>query len=133
MTLRKAALIAAALAAAAATGPAVSADKPAPMKNGQQCFYTRMINGFAAPDDQNLYIRVSVNDVYHLTMFSHCQDMDWDQRLGVVSRSGGFICDKLDVEVIAHARGLGRQRCAVRAMEKLTPEQIAALPKHAKP
>ena len=133
---RHAAILALA-AFALAAGPAASADKPhdagPAAKRPQQCFYTRMINGFAAPDDENLYVRVGVNDVYHFTMFSHCQDLDWDQRVALVAKSGGFICDALDAEVIANARGLGRQRCPIRAMEKLTPAQIAALPKHAKP
>ena len=135
MRFRKAALIAAAVMAAAASGPAAFADKAAPAKSPpQQCFYTRMIDGFAAPDDENLYIRVGMRDVYHLTLLGHCQDLDWDQRVALISRTGGgFICDKLDVEVETHARGLGRQRCAVTALEKLTPEQVAALPKHAKP
>ncbi len=125
-------LIAAALALVAGA-PAGAADNPAPKKPPEQCFYARMVNGFAAPDDENLYIRVGVNDVYHLTMMTHCLDMDWNQRIALQSRTGGFICHYLDAEVITHARGLGRQRCFVKAMEKLTPAQVAALPKRAKP
>lgn len=129
------ALFAALALAAAASGPAgATPDKPPPPAKGHdQCFYARMVNGFAAPDQENLYVRVGAKDVYHFTMFAPCLDMDWNQRVGLQSRTGGFICNALDVEVINHATGLGRQRCAVRSMEKLTPEQIAALPKHAKP
>jgi len=133
MTLRPLALIAAAALAAMAAGPAGSVDRPDQPKPPSQCFHTSMINGFAAPDDENLYIRVGVNDVYHFTMLTHCQDLDWDQRVALVARSGGFICHALDAEVVARATGLGRQRCAIKSMEKLTPAEIAALPKHAKP
>jgi len=33
----------------------------------------------------------------------------------------------------AHATGLGAQHCPVKTLTKLTPAEIAALPKHAKP
>jgi hypothetical protein len=39
----------------------------------------------------------------------------------------------MDAEVITHSPGLGRQRCAVRNVRKLTPEEIAALPKRGRP
>lgn len=130
----KIALLAALAVAAGGAAPAGAADKPQPAgKSTSQCFYTRMIDGFAAADQENLYVRVGSRDVYHFTMFAPCLDLDWNQRIALQSRSGGFICNALDVDVINHATGLGRQRCAVRSMEKLTPEQVAALPKRAKP
>lgn len=137
MMMRQLALVAAALLAAAG-GPAVSAaDKPAAAaaapKAQRSCFDPKFADGFAAPDDKNLYIRVGVRDVYHFEMFSPCLDMDWNWRLGLIARPGPFICDGMDAEVISHATGLGRQRCLVRNMRKLTPEEVAALPKRAKP
>jgi hypothetical protein len=39
----------------------------------------------------------------------------------------------MDAEIITRAQGLGRQRCPISHMRKLTPEEIAALPKGAKP
>jgi hypothetical protein len=39
----------------------------------------------------------------------------------------------MDAEVVTHAAGIGRQKCMVRHMRKLTPEEVAALPKHARP
>src|SRR5947207_11263797 len=98
-----------------------------------QCFYTRMAEGFAAPDEHTLNIRVGVRDVYQFEMFGPCLDMDWAQRVALVSRSGSWICTGMDAEVITHATGIGRQRCMVRHMRKLTPEEIAALPKRGKP
>ena len=118
-------------------GDASSADKT----NGpegrhydrNQCFYTRMADGFAAPDEHTLNVRVGVRNVYQFEMFGPCLDMDWAQRVALVSRSGSWICNGMDAEVITHATGLGRQRCMVRHMRKLTPEEIAALPRHGKP
>jgi len=66
-------------------------------------------------------------------MFGDCQDMEWNQRLALISRGGGSICSGMDAEVVNRATGLGRQRCPVRGMHKLTPEEVAALPRNARP
>jgi hypothetical protein len=108
-------------------GAANAADKP------NQCFWTRNITGFAAPDDHTVYIRVSYRDVYRLDLMVACPDVDWNQRIALVSRTGSNICNALDAEVVAHATGLGPQRCPVKTLTKLTPAEIAVLPKHAKP
>lgn len=129
-------ITAAALALAAggaAPSPDKAQDKAAPAKAQRSCFSPRFVDGFAAPDDKNLYVRVGVRDVYHFEMFAPCLDMDWNQQLGLVARPGPFICDGMDAEIISHATGLGRQRCLVRNMRKLTPQEVAALPKRAKP
>jgi hypothetical protein len=116
--------------AATATGAADSPTKPV-AKN--QCFWTRNITGFAAPDDHTVYVRVNFRDVYRLDLMVACPDVDWNQRIALVSRGGSNICSALDAEVVSHATGIGRQRCPVKTLTKLTPEEIAALPKHAKP
>ena len=119
---------AALLACAGATASA--ADKPA---GKNECFWTRNVTSFAAPDNQTLYVRVNSRDVFRFDMFGPCQDMDWNQRLALVSRSGDTICNGMDAEVVSRATGLGAQRCPVRNIRKLTPEEMAALPRRAKP
>lgn len=126
----------AALVAALASGSAAHlalARDAAPKYNANQCFYTRNVTSFAAPDEHNLYVEVNNRDVYHFEMFGPCPDIDWNQRLALVSRPGPWICDGMDAEVVTHAAGLGRMRCMVRRMHKLTPEEVAALPKRARP
>ena len=131
-------LLAAALAALSAAGsaPAQSpapADKLVEPAKANQCFWTRFADGFAAPDEHTLYVRVGVRDVYQFEMFIPCQGMDWDQRIALVSRAGSTICTGMDAEVITHETGIGRQRCVVRSVKKLTKEEIAALPKRSRP
>ena len=123
--------LAAAVAALLALGaPAASAaDKPA---THNDCFWTRNVDGFAAPDEHTLNVRVGVRDVYQFQMFGPCPDIDWNQRIALVSRSGSNICSGMDAEVVSHSP-IGPQRSAVRSMRKLTPEEIAALPPRAKP
>lgn len=125
---------AAALVTLAATAAAAApTDKPGDPAKHNQCFWTRMADGFAAADEHTLNVRVGVRDVYQFEMFGPCLGMDWDQHIALVSRPGGTICTGMDAEVISQAPGFGRQRCAVRSVKKLTPEEIAALPKRAKP
>ena len=125
------AVTAALLAAGASTPVAVA--KPAGKYDAQQCFYTRNVTSFAAPDDKTLYVRVGVRDVYRFDMFGSCPDIDWNQRVALVSRGSSWICSGMDAEVITHQTGLGPQRCPVSGVRKLTPDEIAVLPKRAKP
>jgi hypothetical protein len=129
-------LAAAALMTLTVAGAAPAADKTAqsaqPAKSNQ-CFWTRFADGFAAPDEHTLYVRVGVRDVYQFEMFIPCQGLDWDQRIALISRAGSTICTGMDAEVVTHETGIGRQRCVVRSVRKLTPEEIAALPRGSKP
>jgi hypothetical protein len=126
------AIAAAALLTLTATA-ASAADNPAKPVAKNECFWTRNITGFAAPDDHTVYVRVSFRDVYKLDLMVSCPDVNWNERIALVSRGGSNICSALDAEIVSHATGLGRQRCPVKTLTKLTPEEIAALPKHAKP
>jgi len=129
-TLTAAALMALAAAGSAAAAPA---DKLVEPSKSNQCFWTRMADGFAAPDEHTLYVRVGVRDVYQFQMFIPCQGMDWDQRIALISRAGSTICTGMDAEVVTHETGIGRQRCPVRSVKKLTKEEIAALPRGSRP
>jgi hypothetical protein len=117
----------------ALAGAATAADKPADPPKRHECFWTRMADGFAAADEHTLNVRVGMRDVYQFEMFGPCQGIDWNNQIALVSRPGGMICDGMDAEVISRSPGLGRQRCMVRSVRKLTPEEIAALPKRARP
>ncbi|MDB5444203.1 MAG: hypothetical protein JWP86_2708 [Phenylobacterium sp.] len=124
---------AAALIAGGAASPIALAKSAATGKyDAHQCFYTRNVSSFAAPDEKTLYVRVGVRDVYRFDMFGTCPDIDWNQRVALVSRASSWICDGMDAEVVTHS-AIGPQRCPVRSMHKLTPEEIAALPKNARP
>jgi hypothetical protein len=75
---------------------------------------------------------VGVRNVYQFEMFVPCQDMDWNQRIALVSRASSSICTGMDAEVVTHSP-IGTLRCPVRSVRKLTPEEIAALPPRARP
>jgi Family of unknown function (DUF6491) len=136
--MRQAMLVPAAAAAlvAAWAAQAIAQPKPQSSRPPQQdsCLNTRFVNGFSAPDEQTVYVRVGVRDIYRLKLFSSCLNVDWTQSVALRSRSGGsFICHGFDAELIVPNRGMGPQRCQVSDIHKLTPEEIAALPKKDRP
>jgi len=110
---------------------AKAADKPA----GQQCFYSRNLNGFNAPNDHTLYIRVGVNDVYRLDLDPGCTDIAFKQDIGLrtVPPGDNFICSALQTEVVYGGAGGIPERCQVSAMHKLTADEYSALPKRDRP
>jgi hypothetical protein len=118
-------------AATPATVAAKSPLEPA-AKTPRQCFWTRQVNSFASNDDRIVNVRVGVKDVYQLEMFGRCQDVDWSNSIALVSRGGSHICTGLDAEIIAPSP-IGSNRCPVRNIRKLTPDEVKALPKHARP
>jgi len=125
-------VVLAAAAAALLALSATAASAKSPDGPQRQCFWTRNADGFAAADEHTLNVRVGVRDVYQFEMFAPCPDIDWNQRIALVSRGGSTICTGMDAEVVTHSP-IGPQRCAVRSVRKLTPEEIAALPRRAKP
>lgn len=100
--------------------------------SGRQCFHANQVNGFAAQTDRIVNVRVGVRDVYQFELMGSCPDVRWNQKLGVRSRGSSLICSGLDAEIISPT-SIGPQRCPVRSVRQLTPEEIAALPRGARP
>lgn len=122
-------------AAIAQGQPAAPEAKPAPAeaaKPQRSCFFNRDIRGFAAPDDKTLYLRVRTKDVYRLEMMGRCPDLDWENRIAIDSRGSSSICDAVDATVLVRGP-IGVDRCPVKSITRLTPEEVAALPRKAKP
>jgi hypothetical protein len=128
----------AAFAATAALALAASAQPPqgpAPPKPRPSCFWTSRVENFAAVDPESVYLRVGNRDVYQARLFATCLDLEWVHNLALVTRSSSLVCEgpNPDATVIVRATGVGRQRCPVTSLTKLTPEQVAALPPGARP
>jgi hypothetical protein len=118
----------------AASGPAAAKSplEPGAAKPKSQCFWTSQVNSFASSDDRIVNVRVGVMDVYQFEMFGRCNDVDWNNRIALVSRGSSYICTGMDAEIISPSP-IGPQRCPVSKIHKLTPEEVKALPKHARP
>lgn len=109
-------------------GPAGAAGADGP----RQCFWARLVNSFSAVDDERVNLRVGVKDYYQLELIGPCPDIDWAQRIAIQSRGGSSICVGSDAVLIAPSH-VGPQRCHVRTVRKLTPEEVEALEPRARP
>lgn len=124
------------IAAAALLAAPVTAKSPdegaRPKAAPRQCFWTHEASGFASADNRVVNVRVGVKEVYQFEMFGRCQDVDWSQSIALVSRGSDYICSGLDAEIVTPST-IGPMRCPVKNVRKLSPEEIEALPKRARP
>lgn len=116
-------------AASLSAGAAQAADTAKPHRS---CFWTRDVSSWSAADDRTVYIKVGVKDVYRLDLMGPCPDIDWSWKMGLESHGSSSICSALDATIIARSP-IGPQRCPVREVTKLTPQEIAALPPKHRP
>ena len=111
---------------------AVAATLSSPALSAQACFFARDITGYNTAGDKTVYLKVGVRDVYRLDLFAPCPDVDWDWKIALQSRGSDWICSPLDATIITKTP-LGPQRCEVSKLTKLTPAEVAALPKKVRP
>ena len=130
--LAAAALGLAALSLAAPPGATAKSPLEGAEKPRRQCFWANQVNNFAAESDRVVNVRVGVRDIYRLEIFGTCPEIDWTQKIAIVSRGGSSICSGLDAEIITPS-SIGPQRCTVRNVRKLTEAEVQALPPKAKP
>ena len=115
----------------AVAGSASAQDvKPAkPATPPRQCFWINQVNGFSSPNQETVYVNVSVRDVYELKLFGPCLNVDWTQRIGLKPWGGmDNVCTGVDLDLIVpQGMGAAPMKCHVRAMRKLTETEVQAL------
>jgi hypothetical protein len=125
--------VAGTLALGAATPQAAARSPVEPgAKPQRQCFWPQEANGFRAVGDEVVNVLVGVRDVYRFEMLGPCHDVDWSEQIALVSRGASVICTGLDADIVTPST-IGPQRCPVRAIRKLTKDEVAALPKKERP
>lgn len=101
---------------------------PTASNPSRQCFFANSVNGFASVDSRTINIRVGAGDVYRLDLMNTCRDVSWTNRMALVTRGGSSICAGTALGTSLVIRGpTGQQRCAVRSVTMLTPQQVEAL------
>jgi len=129
-----AAVTAAALSLAGATGSApIAQAEPAHDGGAKSCFYAGNIENYAVANDRLMYLRVGVADVYRLDLMMDCPELTFRQNVEIThTGAGSLVCSPIDLTVRFHQIG-ARRVCPVSDMRKLTPAEVAALPKHDRP
>lgn len=113
------------LAGAAAAFGAVA--QPHPDKS---CFFTRDLRNHTVGGDHTLYFDVGGRSVYRVETSNNClAGASSSDPIVMRNRAGmGQICNKMDLDI--SVRGIG---CIVTSVTKMTPAEVAALPRRMKP
>jgi hypothetical protein len=124
--------LAAVLACAA---PRLAAAESAP-RGANQCFFINQLQGWRAANDQTVYIRVGLRDIYRLDMAGACPELTApDARLITKTRGPDTVCSAVDWDLSVSEPGPGAipVPCIVSSMRKLKAAEAAALPKKLRP
>jgi hypothetical protein len=124
--------VAAAALALAAAGASAAADRAA---QGSNCFASNSWQGWSAPGDGDvLYLQVDVRDVFRVDLVkgSHVRKAP-DYFLVNKVRGSNWICSPLDLDLTLSDHNGFRQPLIARSLRKLTPEEIAAIPRKDRP
>jgi hypothetical protein len=118
----------AATAALALAGLA-RADAP-PAKPKSSCFFSRDWEGWHAPNKDTIYFRVNVRDIYRVDLSGGGSSLlTWpDSHLINEVRGPDSVCSPIDLDLKVASDHIVVP-LFVKAITKLTPEQVAALPK----
>ena len=100
-----------------ATGGHGQPAPPAPRPE-RACFWAHDVNGFNAPDEKTVYIRVGVNAIYRLDLMYDCTGLTFRQDIGLERQPGRRF---LHLQSHSGHRGLSGRR------------HPAALPSHRDP
>ena len=109
---------------------------PARAKDHDQCFRAMDWRAAAAGGPHDLYLRVGMHDVWRLGMAQSCPGAEFPGavRIDDLVTNTNYICQAADLQITVEPRGASHATpCIVTSMEKLTPDQVKALPRKAVP
>ena len=121
---RPALLSSAALLAASCTASSPEAPVTAAVQAPRQCFWASSVTSFSDAGPDRALVKIGGRETWELTLSPGCPDVDWAMRIGIVSRGSQRICSGLDAELLVpSSSGQRTQRCLVRTIRKLSPEE----------
>jgi len=131
------------LAAGAALASAANIAWTAPSRSpGAPCFFITQWNGWKSPDPKVIYLGVNMHDVYRVDLSAGSPLLQAPD-VHLVSRTTGpdTVCSALDLQLEVtdemgfHGRlgGGMHEPLIVAKLTKLTPEEVAAIPRRYRP
>lgn len=101
------------------------------------CFSTLQVQNFRQGRTNEVYLRVGRDDVYRLDAVAGCNDLDFANRLAIVSDLGGGVGDRVcsddTVRIVVPGTASPASVCRARISRKLTTAEVAALPERQRP
>jgi hypothetical protein len=130
-SLRSICVLAAALLPASFPSQAQNSE---PSQSGGACFYFNQFESWRAPDDKTILIRVGLSRFYRLDLSGRCGGITRASS-HLVNRVQGVtrICRPVDWNLTVVDSVGFEQRCLVKSMTMLTPEEVASIPAKFKP
>lgn len=121
-------------AASGASAASTTDDMAKPAKAPRQCFYLSDWRGWTAPDKDTLYLKVRGRDVYRVDLAYGSNQLTWPgTHLVSIVRGPDSICHPLDLDLRV-SDGMGfAVPIRAKAITKLTPDEIKAIPKKYQP
>ena len=109
-------------------GPIPAQAQAGAKSNGRkQCFYAANVTGFRQGPGDIVYVNTNSRDYYELRTLGYCAArLDFENKIAIRSRGGGFICSGYDAEIYI-PDALGSTYCPVRSNRKLSPAEVATL------
>lgn len=99
----------------------------------RQCFMADQVQNFREGPDRSLYLRALRNDVFRASTAGACLDLGSSLAIAIQPEAGASnrLCTG-DWATVAIG-GTRSAPCRIRIEERLTPEQVAALPSRSRP
>ncbi len=112
-----------------------TATSAAPSGSTNQCFFSSQFESWRAPDAKTIYIRVNLHNYYRLDLANRCSGLlSPDAHLITKLHGPDTICSPLDWDLkVAQGYPSIPEPCIVKAMTKLSPAEVQAIPKKFKP
>ncbi|MHB8287171.1 MAG: DUF6491 family protein [Caulobacteraceae bacterium] len=114
-------------------GPSLAQATP-PSTDPAQCFDLSRHQGVLALDDRTVLVRVDAN-LYRLDLADRCPGLERpDPRITLVAHGGTYVCGKLDYDLHVGEGGLANALpCTIASQRRLTPKEVAAIPRNKRP
>jgi hypothetical protein len=102
-----------------------------PTRATDNCFLANDWEGWKSPNPNVIYVRVGVSRIYEFDLSAGSNQLqEPDMHLVSKIRGSDWICDPLDLQLqLADNHGAFEVPLFVKSITRLTPEQIAAIPK----
>jgi len=118
---------------AASAPPGVDAAATYTSTGAGKCFYRRDMRNHTVGDAHTLYIDVAGREVWKIGMSNSClaSAVSSDPIILRNQTGGQSVCKPIDLDIAVAAGGVSH--CIVSSITRLTPAEVAALPKRMRP
>jgi hypothetical protein len=129
-TYARGALIAAVAAAAAVLGAGSATAGPSHSLSGAECFSSTDWQGWKAPSESVLYLRVRMHDIYRVDLSGGSNMLTWPgTHLINEVRGSNRVCSAIDLDLSVGDESGFVTHLIPQSIRKLSAEEVAAIPK----